>query len=42
MIPLAGNTTLSAGDEVVLLIDPAYDPDPAAEFATPAGVDDEH
>jgi cell volume regulation protein A len=42
MIPLAGHTMLSAGDEVLLLIDPAHDPDPAGQFTTSEGVDDEH
>jgi cell volume regulation protein A len=42
MIPLAGSTMLSGGDEVLLLVDPAQDPDPAAQFAAPSGVDDEH
>jgi Trk K+ transport system NAD-binding subunit len=42
MLPLADDTVLSAGDEVLLLVDPAHDPDPAGQFATSEGVDDEH
>jgi potassium/hydrogen antiporter len=42
MLPLADDTVLSAGDEVLLVLDPEHDPDPAAQFATLTGVDDEH
>jgi len=34
LLPISGDTVLRAGDEVLVLTDPAHDPDPAAQFAS--------
>jgi len=36
LVPVSRDTVLQAGDEVVVLADPAAQPDPQALFTTPA------
>jgi len=38
LLPIGGDTVLQAGDEVVVLIDPAHGPEPADQFAPPLGL----